>query len=151
MKHNYYFTFGTASHFPFPSDQFLLIKANTMSDATEIFRSHYPDHFPDTINCAFIYTEDEWKTVSHYYKQGPILTYDEDVPEKLPVITANINIELFVNEENQQCIYMNRENDTGEEYHNVNLSQIGTYLNRFIQDLQYQEELSNDDYEEDLE
>ena len=57
---NYYFTFGNNPQFPY-HDKYLIVKAYNAYQATELFRACYPDRIEGIINCAFIYSEEEWQ------------------------------------------------------------------------------------------
>lgn len=56
---NYYFTFGTSSQFPYHGG-YLIVKAHNYDEVVEKYRAKYPDKNEGIINCAFIYTEEEW-------------------------------------------------------------------------------------------
>ena len=56
----FYFTFGSNEAFPYQNG-YLVVYAGCRSDAIKAFRQKYPDREPDCINCAFIYSKDEWK------------------------------------------------------------------------------------------
>lgn len=67
---NYYFTFGTAEHFPFGINDYVLVTANNQFAAENKFREVHPDAHENLINCAFIYSEREWgnnKMQQKYY------------------------------------------------------------------------------------
>lgn len=58
-KQAFFFTFGTAEHFPYQGG-YLIVRARNQIEAIQIFRRSYPDANEDTVNCAFIYNEWEW-------------------------------------------------------------------------------------------
>ena len=65
----YFFTFGTASHFPYGLHEFVEVDASSEARATNAFRQVYPDYSEDTVNCAFIYDEKEFSEIKDkYYK-----------------------------------------------------------------------------------
>ena len=67
---NYYFTFGTAKHFPFGINDYVLVTADNQFAAENKFREVHPDAHENLINCAFIYSEREWgnnKMQQKYY------------------------------------------------------------------------------------
>lgn len=69
MNKPYYITFGSAAHFPYKFNQYIVSYGKDEMEASEIFRNHYPDVHEDTYNFAFIYSEEEWKRdVCDYYK-----------------------------------------------------------------------------------
>lgn len=74
-----YFTFGSASHFPFGHEDYIIAIGKNREDCFDIFRSTYPNpNGTDVLNCADYYSAEEWeKNVSSYYK-------DTD-PEKILV------------------------------------------------------------------
>lgn len=57
---NYYFTYGTDSGFPFCGGYTKVI-AKTMKDAIRLFNERHPCRHKETVNCAFIYFEEEFK------------------------------------------------------------------------------------------
>lgn len=63
--HNFYFTFGSAEHFPFQNG-YLIVVADSLFTAIKIFRNKYPDYSKNTLNCAFYYDENEWKKITNY-------------------------------------------------------------------------------------
>lgn len=58
-KQAFFFTFGTAEHFPYQGG-YLIVRARNQTEAVQIFRRSYPDINENTINCAFIYNEWGW-------------------------------------------------------------------------------------------
>ena len=56
---NYYFTFGTSNQYPFYRG-YIIVQADDRNFAIDKFRSYYPDVNEGVVNCAFIYTEEEW-------------------------------------------------------------------------------------------
>lgn len=68
----YYITFGSAEHFPFQANEYVMVRAESEKDATDLFRRKYPDHTPGYANFAFIYSKYEWdREVNEYYHGGP--------------------------------------------------------------------------------
>ncbi len=55
----YFYTFGTSSQFPYKRG-WVEIHAEDMHGADEKFRSRFPDVHPGTLNCAFVYNEEQW-------------------------------------------------------------------------------------------
>ena len=70
MAESYYFTFGSADHFPFGRDSFVKVEAADPLDAQEAFRKRFPDHTPGVLNCAFVYTQDEFESIAKKYYSG---------------------------------------------------------------------------------
>ncbi len=56
---NYYFTFGTAEHFPYKGG-YLIVQAQSEENALKEFRKNFPDAHENTVNCAFWYSEKQW-------------------------------------------------------------------------------------------
>lgn len=55
-----YFSFGSDEKFPY-QNTYLIVVSNDLESAFNAFREKYPDIHPDCLNCAFYYTEDQWK------------------------------------------------------------------------------------------
>ena len=66
----FYFTFGSDPGFPY-QNTYLIVYAENLEEAINKFREHFPDRHKDTINCAFYYTEKQWKDCEgeEYYKE----------------------------------------------------------------------------------
>lgn len=63
----FYFTFGSWEGYPYQST-YLIVEAESRQEAARLFREKYPDKTPNTVNCADIYNEKEWKEhVRDYY------------------------------------------------------------------------------------
>lgn len=60
---NFYFIFGSASTFPYQGG-YLIVRATNMEEATKKFRWHYPDRHENCLNCAFVYTQEQWDEIS---------------------------------------------------------------------------------------
>lgn len=56
----FYFTYGTDPGYPFEGG-YTLIFADNMKEAIKLFRKRHPDRHKDVVNCAFIYTGDEFE------------------------------------------------------------------------------------------
>ena len=61
----FYFTFGSAEHFPFNQNEYVMITAPSYHSAATLFNILYPFEIDgeidkETLNCAFTYTEKEW-------------------------------------------------------------------------------------------
>jgi len=55
----FYFTFGTDKQFPYQGG-WVEVVANSRGEACEKFRTRFPDRHKGTMNCAFVYSEDEF-------------------------------------------------------------------------------------------
>lgn len=55
----YFYTFGTSLQFPYQRG-WVEIHAESSEEANKKFRSRFPDVNPGTLNCAFVYTEEQW-------------------------------------------------------------------------------------------
>lgn len=80
---NFYFTFGSNEQFPFGFNEYIIIKANTIKEAQNIFKENHPNRpGSNCLNYAFSYTEEEWinsKMCEKYYdnkEPAEILTGD---------------------------------------------------------------------------
>ena len=60
MSNRYFFTFGSAEHFPFKGGWVEVLAANAR-EAVEIFCSYYPLLNGSIINCAFVYDQEEFE------------------------------------------------------------------------------------------
>jgi hypothetical protein len=56
----YYFTFGTADYFPFKGG-WVEVMANSEQEAIKIYNDSYPPSHEGTINCAFVYEQNEFE------------------------------------------------------------------------------------------
>lgn len=61
---NYYFTFGSSPSFPYQNG-WVMIQAPNKQAAIQIFNAYYPPK-SECVNCAFIYTEEEFKQTIMY-------------------------------------------------------------------------------------
>ena len=68
----YYFTFGTDAAFPFGINEFVLVKADSRSEAVSKFSAKYAPRRDGIANCAFIYTEDEFKSIQEKYYRNVV-------------------------------------------------------------------------------
>lgn len=55
-----FYTFGSDNRFPFCGG-WVEVEAPSMKEAHAIFREHYPDRTPGTLNCSDYYTETQFK------------------------------------------------------------------------------------------
>lgn len=64
----FYFTFGSNPQFPYQNGH-LVVYAENVDIAIKKYRHKYPDIHKNTVNCAFIYSEEEWnktdETIRH--------------------------------------------------------------------------------------
>lgn len=56
---NFYFSFGSDEAYPYPN-RYLVVQAPLYHDAVCAFLQKYPGRTENTLNCAFVYTQDEW-------------------------------------------------------------------------------------------
>lgn len=56
----FYFTYGTDPGYPFEGG-YTLIFADNVKEAIKLFRKRHPDRHEGVVNCAFIYTADEFE------------------------------------------------------------------------------------------
>ena len=75
MMNKYYFTFGTNPQFPFGEHEFVMIEAESIREAAEIFRKLWPDRpgHEGVLNCADCYTESQFTPIrkKHYDGKEP--------------------------------------------------------------------------------
>lgn len=92
----FYFTFGSDEKFPYPN-QYLVVQAPTYHKALCGFREKHPDRTENTLNCAFVYTQDEWDQVSMQMKNSdPAEIIVADYAE---VITTEEELEQYIYQE----------------------------------------------------
>ena len=65
----FYFTFGSWKGYPFKNG-YIIVEAESLSEAIALFRSKWSDETPNTVNCSDIYREAEWEreTANHSMK-----------------------------------------------------------------------------------
>lgn len=63
----FYFTFGPSLTFPFQNG-WVEVQAPTKKAAIQVFNAYYPERHEGCVNCAFIYTEEEFKKTIMYQK-----------------------------------------------------------------------------------
>lgn len=68
----YYFSFGSSKQFPYQGG-YLVVHARDKIGAIAKYREHYPDVNDNLINCAFIYSEEEWTNISEKGKCHEII------------------------------------------------------------------------------
>ena len=78
MKERFYFTFGSASHFPF-RNTYLVVYAKDYKEAAELFRKRYPDYTEGVLNCSSIYTQEKWDNLRMeiFYPEEPVKILQE--------------------------------------------------------------------------
>lgn len=57
---NFYYTFGSAEFYPFQNG-WVVVKADSRGEADRIFKDHFPCRTPNVLNCAFVYSEHQWR------------------------------------------------------------------------------------------
>ncbi len=55
-----YFTFGSDPGFPY-QNTYIIVMADTERKAVEKYRAKFPDRHEGIVNCAFWYTEEQWR------------------------------------------------------------------------------------------
>lgn len=67
---SFYFTFGTAEHFPYTRGQYLIVKAQDIREAARKYKKKYPNPYDSMVlNCADYYTQKEWdEYVKSFYE-----------------------------------------------------------------------------------
>lgn len=66
----FYYTFGTAEHFPY-SKGWVEVHAQNRQEADAFFRLRFPDHHEGTLNCSFVYSQDEFRKQESVYNSHP--------------------------------------------------------------------------------
>ena len=79
----FYFTFGSWEGYPYKST-YLIVEAESRQEATRLFREKYPDKSSNTVNCADIYSEKEWKEQvrSYYASIEPVEVIQSEMAKK---------------------------------------------------------------------
>ena len=68
-QQSFIYTFGSSDSFPHHGG-WVEVQAQDRATADEIFRSRYPDRTPGTLNCASIYTQEEFQSIWDKYYKG---------------------------------------------------------------------------------
>jgi len=58
----FFYTFGTDPGFPFYRG-WVEVQAKDLPQADAVFRTFFPDRHSNCLNCAFVYTEDEFEKI----------------------------------------------------------------------------------------
>lgn len=74
--HNFYFTFGTDTHYPYGYDDYVLIRCEDAEQACKLFDAVHKPRHEGVMNCAFMYGEEEWDYVvkKQYEDRAPVET-----------------------------------------------------------------------------
>ncbi len=56
----FYFVFGTDSQYPFYKG-WIEIYAESLEQACKVFRVYFPDYYTGIVNCAWIYSQEQWE------------------------------------------------------------------------------------------
>ena len=68
---NFYFTFGSDPQFPYGRDDYVLVQCKDMGEAYKLFKAIHPNRpLTNTLNCAFVYNEQQWQTGARKYYEG---------------------------------------------------------------------------------
>ena len=68
---NYYFTFGSDRRFPFGMNEYVIVRAESLTKACELFKAVWPPRPGSTlVNCAGIYDQDQWNQIKPKYYRG---------------------------------------------------------------------------------
>ena len=89
----FYFSFGSSDSYPFRGG-WVEVRTDDVKQAETLFRSHFPDKHPGVLNCAFVYTEQEWRETPmaeghggqrcHRVIDAPGV-YRRDLPKEKPI------------------------------------------------------------------
>lgn len=67
----FYFTFGTDPAYPYGINDYVLVRAENGNEACEKFKAKHPNRPRSRfINCAFIYTQEEFDSFREKYYKG---------------------------------------------------------------------------------
>lgn len=66
----FYYTFGTADQFPFKKG-WVEVHAQNRKEADAFFRLRFPDCHEGTLNCSFVYSQDEFRKQEAVYNSHP--------------------------------------------------------------------------------
>ena len=67
----FYFTFGTDPQYPYGQDDYVVVRAENLSNAVQKFRQKYPNRpRSSAVNCAFWYTQKQWDNGTSQYYAG---------------------------------------------------------------------------------
>lgn len=71
-RNKFYFTFGSDSGFPY-QNTYLIVIADCKGEAMTKFQKKYSNRHKDCLNCAFVYSEEQWNGSlnQRYYPQEP--------------------------------------------------------------------------------
>ena len=68
---NFYFTFGANPEYPFGMEDYVKVTAPDLGEAVKLFQEHHPNRpGSNLVNCAFWYTENEFKNMRDKYYNG---------------------------------------------------------------------------------
>lgn len=76
----FYFTYGTDKRYPFQGG-WTEVEAGDADEACRIFRSFHPDRTKGIVNCAFIYSEEQFLQ-TEMYRSGNFDRYCHEVLKK---------------------------------------------------------------------
>lgn len=72
----FYFTFGSNPMFPFSRDEYVVIEADCMRKAVDIFNAVWQKRpGSNLINCSDIYDEEQWKETEQFYRDQEPSSY----------------------------------------------------------------------------
>jgi len=72
-NHPWYFTYGSDSNYPFTRGEYVVVQAPSYADAIAEYQKKYPNRVAETVNAAFIYSQEEWNSIylEHYNGISP--------------------------------------------------------------------------------
>lgn len=72
-NHPWYFTYGSDSNYPFARGEYVVVRAPSYEDAIAEYQKKYPNRVAETVNAAFIYSQEEWNRIclEHYNGISP--------------------------------------------------------------------------------
>lgn len=66
----WFFTFGSDPLYPFQGG-WVEIEAPTLTQAIKVFQAYWPDRTPGLVNCAFMYSEEDFSETDMYKGKFP--------------------------------------------------------------------------------
>ena len=120
----YYFTFGNSPIFPYQRG-WVEVRAGSKKQACDIFRAYFPDRITGRINCASIYTEEEWQKTKmskgDYYVAGEFCQAKIGMQERREFNSVSLPLENGFNlcaeinpDQNYKEIFVGVTNELGD-------------------------------------
>ncbi len=59
-KKRFFYTYGSDREYPYGAGEYVEVHAKDAQTANKIYSDQYPNRPGNILNCAFVYTEDQW-------------------------------------------------------------------------------------------